>query len=90
MNKQISSIKHIDRALSVATTPGQRGPGSNGNEGMLQILQTSSITGTFSSYCLVSSQDTRWWGSYSSAEVQSVHSAAPTDWEKPLLGHFMF
>ena len=35
--------------LSVATTPGQSGPGSNGNEGVLRIPQSSRITGTSSS-----------------------------------------
>ena len=41
-----SFIEPIDRALSGATIPGQSGPGSNGNEGVLCILQNSSITGT--------------------------------------------
>ena len=35
----------MDRTLSGATTPGQSGPGSNGNEGLLGIPQSSSITG---------------------------------------------
>ena len=34
--------------------PGQSGPGSNGNEGVLRIPQSSSITGTLPSDCLVS------------------------------------
>ena len=46
-----------DRALSGATTPGQSGPGSNGNEGVLRIPQSSSIAGTSPSDCLVSYQD---------------------------------
>ena len=68
--------------LSGATTPGQSGPGSNGNEGVLRILQSSSIAGTSPSDCLVSYQDTRWGGggSYPSAEKQSVYSTAPADW----------
>ena len=41
-------------ALSGATTPGQSGPGSDGNEGVLCIPQSPSITGTSSSDCLVS------------------------------------
>ena len=45
---------------SAATTPGQGGPGSNGNEGVLCIPQSSSIAGTSPSDCLVSYQDTRW------------------------------
>ena len=43
-----------DRALSGATVPGQSEPGNNGNEGVLCIPQSSSITGTSSSDCLVS------------------------------------
>ena len=41
---------------------GQSGPGSNGNEGVLCIPQSSSITGTSASDCLVSFQDTHWRG----------------------------
>ena len=51
---QFSSIWPIDRALSGATTPGQSGPGSNGNEGVLYIPESSSITRTSPSDCLVS------------------------------------
>ena len=50
----VSSIQPIDRALSGATTPGQSGPGSNGNEGVLCFPQNPSITGTSPSDCLVS------------------------------------
>ena len=39
---------------SGATTSGQSGHGSDANEGMLRIPQSSSITGTSSSDCLVS------------------------------------
>ena len=39
---------------SGATTPGQSGPGSDGNEGVLRIPQSSSIVGTSPSDCLVS------------------------------------
>ena len=41
-------------ALSGATAPGQSGPGSDGNEGVLRIPQSSSIAGTSPSDCLVS------------------------------------
>ena len=37
----ISFIWSIDRTLSGTTTPGQNGPGSNGNEGILCIHQVS-------------------------------------------------
>ena len=40
-------------ALSGAT-PGQSGPGRNGNEGVLRIPQSPSITGTSPSDCFVS------------------------------------
>ena len=46
MSIQFSSIWRIHRTLSDATTPGQSGPGSNGNEGVLRISESSSITGT--------------------------------------------
>ena len=49
---QFSSIWPIDRALSGATTMGQSGPESNGNEVVLHIRQ--SITGTSPSNCLMS------------------------------------
>ena len=54
MSMQFSSIWPIDWTLSGATTPGQSGPVSNGNEGVLHIPQSSSSTGTSSSDCLVS------------------------------------
>ena len=41
-----SSIWPIDKTLSGSTTPLESGPVSNGNEGVLSILQNSSITGT--------------------------------------------
>ena len=42
------------KTLSSATSPGQSGPGSDDNEGVLCIPQSSSITGTSLSDCLVS------------------------------------
>ena len=49
-----SSIQPIDRTLSGATIPGLSGPGSDGNEGVLHIPQSSSITGTSPSDCFMS------------------------------------
>ena len=49
-----NSIWPIDRTLSGAITLDQSGPGSNGNEGLLCIPQSSSITGASSSKCLMS------------------------------------
>ena len=44
---QFSSGWSLDRALSGATTPGQSWPGSDGNEGVIHIPQSSTITGTY-------------------------------------------
>ena len=66
-------------ALSGATSPGQSGPGSDGNEGMFCILQSSSITGTSPSVCLVSYPGYSLRRSYPSAEMQSAYSTAPAD-----------
>ena len=60
ISTQFSSIWPIDRTRSGATTPNQSGPGSDGNEGELCIPQSSGITGTSTSDCLVSYQDIRW------------------------------
>ena len=54
ISAQFSSILTIDGTLSGATTPGQSGSGIDGNEGVLHIPQSSSITGTSPSDCLVS------------------------------------
>ena len=50
---QFSSIWPIDRNLSSATTPGRSGSWSDGHEGVLYIPQSSTITGTSPSDCLV-------------------------------------
>ena len=50
----ISSIWPIDRTLLGTTTPGHSWPGSDGNDGGIHIPQSSSITGTLPSDCLVS------------------------------------
>ena len=51
---QFSSIWSIDRTLLDSTAPGQSGPGSDGNEGVLSIPQSSSIIVTSPSDCFVS------------------------------------
>ena len=66
--------------LPGATTPGQGGPGSAGNEGVLRIPQSSSITGTSPSDCFVSYPGNSLRESYPSAEKQSAYSTAPADW----------
>ena len=65
--------------LSIAIIQGQSGPGSDGNKGLLRILQSSSITGGSPSDCLVSYPGNSSGESDPSAEMQSVHSAAPVD-----------
>ena len=50
-NSQISKLRFstswpIDRTLLGTTTPDQSKAGSDGNEGMLRIPQSSNITGT--------------------------------------------
>ena len=52
----------MNRALSGATTPGQSGPGSNGNEGVLRIPQSPSITETSPSGFLGSYPGHSWGG----------------------------
>ena len=54
MSTQFSSIWPIDGALSGATTPGQSGPMSDGNEGVFRISQSSRITEASLSDCFVS------------------------------------
>ena len=54
LNTQFTSFWPIDRTLSGATTPGQSGLGSGGNEGVLHIPQSPCITGTPLSDCSVS------------------------------------
>ena len=77
------SIWPIDWTLSGATIPGQSGPGSDGNEEVLHIPQSSRITRTSPSDGLMSYPGHllggRGW-SYPSAEVQSVYSKAPAKW----------
>ena len=61
---------------------GQSGPRSNGNEEVLRIPQSPNITGTSTSDCLVSYPGhSLGWGSCPSAEVQSVYSTVPGDWD---------
>ena len=73
---QLSSIWPIDRGLSGATILSQSGPGSDGFEGLLHIPESSNITGTSPSDCLVSYPGRSLGKSYPSAEKQSVRSTA--------------
>ena len=65
--------------LSDSTSPGQSGRGNYGNEGVHRIPQSSCITGTSASDCLVSQLDTQ-WGSLTFLHIlQSVCFTAPAD-----------
>ena len=76
-----SSIWPLDRTLSGASTPDQSRRGSDGNEGILLILQSSSITGASPSNCLVSYPGHLLGEeSYLSAEMQLVYSTALIHW----------
>ena len=63
-----------------ATTLGQSGPGSDGNEEVVHIPQSSDITRTSTTDCLASYQEHSLRKSYLSAEVQLVYSTAPANW----------
>ena len=69
VSMQFSSIWPIDRALPGATTPGQSGSRSDGNKGVLRIPRTSP-SDCFASY-----------PGHPSAEMQSVYSITPANWE---------
>ena len=76
MSKMVNSRNHrlvqfnpYIEPLSGATTPGQSGPGSDDNEGVLHIPQSSSITETAPSR--------HSFGGGLSVEKQSVFSPAP-------------
>ena len=70
----------MDWTLSGATTPGQSWPGSDGNEGVLRISQSSCIPGASLSDCLLSHPGHSLGCLNPSAEKQCVYSMAPDDW----------
>ena len=69
----------IDRTRSDTTTPGLSGHGSDSNEGVFSISQSSSITGTSPSDYLVSYLIPSFEGYWLSTEIQSEYSTAPTE-----------
>ena len=75
------NVKPIDRTLLGATTPGQSGHGSYGNEGVLYISQ-SSKTGVLLSDSFVLYPEHTWGRgqSYPSAGMQLVYSTVPGNW----------
>ena len=85
ISTQFSSIWSIDRIRSGATTPGKSGPDNGGNEEVLCILQSSSITGPSPSDCLMSYPGHSVRVSYPSTEKELVYSTALTDWAKKFI-----
>ena len=81
-------MRTIDKTLSSATTPSQGGPESDGNEGVLYIPQSSSITGSSPSVCFVLYPGQSLGGAYRSTEKQSVYYTAPADWAITYLRHW--
>ena len=77
-----SYIWPIDRALSGVTTPDLSEPGSDGKEELLHILQSSRIADASSSDCLMSYPRQSLEESYPSAEIQSMYTTAPADWDR--------
>ena len=85
------SISHLFALSLNVTVPfdpyigpylGQSGPGSNGDEEVLHILQSSNINEASPSDCLMSYPGhslVGGWGSYPSAEMQLVYSTTPAD-----------
>ena len=80
ISTQFNSIWPIDRTLLGATSSGQSGLGSDGNEGVLHIPQSSGITCTSPSDCLMSYLGHSLGESYPCAEKQSMYSTAPANW----------
>ena len=70
-----NSICPIDGTLKGTTSLGQSGPGSNGNEGVHNIPQSSRIRASPSD-SLVSYPGHSLEGSYPSIKMQSVYSTA--------------
>ena len=80
INTQFSSISFIERSLSGVTTSGLSGPGSDGNQGVVHIPKSCSMTRTSPSDCLVSYPVHSLRGSYPSGRMQSVYFTGPADW----------
>ena len=70
----------MDRTLYGANTPGQSEPGSNGDEGILYISQSSLIDASLSDGLLSSTGHSLGEGFHPFADMQSVYSAVPVDW----------
>ena len=69
----------IHGTLRGTTDPGRSGPGSNDNEGVFYILQSSRTRASPSDTVWCPTQDTRCGGSCTTEEVQSVNFTVPVD-----------
>ena len=78
----------MDRTLSGATITDERS-GNNDGEGVLCIPQICSITGVLT-LDLVSYPGRSFEESYPAAEMQSVNSTAPADWDWVKKYHYCF
>ena len=78
----MSNVWSIDGILSDATTPGQSEPGSNGNERILHIPQSSKTEVSLSEDLMSYPGHLLWWESYLSAEIHSVYPSALADWAR--------
>ena len=85
ISTQFSSTWAIDWALSGATTLGQSGPEGDGDEWVLRISQSPSITEASQSECLESLTRLSLKGPYCSAQKQSVYSTGPAEGAKNIL-----
>ena len=79
------SVSTYLKCQTGSTYPRQSGPASNGNERILCISQSSSITEVSPSDCLVSYPG---HSSHPFAEIQSVYSTAPVDWASFYCGKY--
>ena len=70
----------MNRTLSGITTPGQSGPGSNGNEEVLHIRQISEPGASPLDGLMLYSGHSLGRRSYPSIEMQSVYCTAPAYW----------
>ena len=80
-----SSIWPIDRTIPGAATPGQSGLGSDGKEGVLRILQNSSITGALPSNCLMSYPGYLESDSFAEMQLASLRNIVMTKYEGYLI-----
>ena len=75
-----SFIRPLDKTLSGATTPRLSERGSDGNEGVMWNSSKLQHYWCLNIWLFIVIYRTIVGESYSSAEIQSVYSAAPAEW----------